>query len=68
MLRAALAYKIRIWRFAIGRQLMHLGLGMMPKSDARSELTALLWTWNMRVTATVAAQRAAEAGYQGEDD
>lgn len=42
-------------RFRLGRGLMALGLRVLPCGRCRQELTQLLWTWNMRVHATIAA-------------
>lgn len=40
-----------------------LGLWLMPEGRAKSELTALLWTWNLEIQATVAAHRLKLGGY-----
>ncbi len=42
-----------IWRFAIGRWLVHLGLAVMPPSRARAELYQLFELWGTRVSALV---------------
>lgn len=47
-------------RHRIGRWLVHFGIWIMPPGRARQELTALLWTWNMKVTGIVAARRKAD--------
>ncbi len=60
--RAKWAERIRLKRYALARILIHTGLKVMPPGRGRSELTALLWTWNMKVSATVAAHRAARTG------
>lgn len=49
-------------RYTLGRWMVHGGIWIMPPGRARKELVALLWTWNMRVSATVAAHNATSGG------
>lgn len=44
----------RAW---LGRILIHVGLKVLPPGRGRQELTQLLWTWRMKVDATLAAHR-----------
>lgn len=47
----------RMERFYLGRWLIHLGLKTLPPGPCRAELSALLWTWGMKVSATCAANK-----------
>lgn len=47
-------------RFALSRALIHFALKIMPSGRSRAELSALFWTWNMKVQATLAASRSGE--------
>lgn len=49
---------MRMFRYWIGRAMVHAGLRFMPPGRVREELSELLWTWRMKVDATVAATRA----------
>lgn len=42
-------------RFAVGRWVMLLGLGIMPAGRSRDELTKILRSWSRHVRETVAA-------------
>jgi hypothetical protein len=48
--------EMRTLRYRVARWLVHFAIHfIMPPGRARQELTAALWTWNMRVQATLAA-------------
>lgn len=53
--------KIWTWRHHLARWMIHVGLKIMLPGRSRQELTEMLWVWNMKVHATVAAHRAAIA-------
>ena len=46
---------IKLWRYALGRHLIHLGIKVLPAGRVRQELTEILWAWNVKVRATLAA-------------
>jgi hypothetical protein len=45
----------------VGCALMDVGLRVLPPGRCRQELTAMLWTWHMKVSATLAAHRSRES-------
>lgn len=47
-----------LWRFWLGRNLIHLGLWVMPPGRVRSDLSARFLTWSIGVTSELAARRA----------
>lgn len=49
-----------MWRYRFAHLLMKLGLKMMPPGRPRAELTAMMWTWNMKVQATLAVHQGKE--------
>ena len=55
MIKSFWRYQIR---YRLARLLIHVGLKVMPPGRARRELNAVLWTWGMQITASVAAARA----------
>lgn len=44
---------MRLWRFRIGRALIHAGLRIMPEGRVRSELYGLMDQWATKVRDTV---------------
>ena len=49
------------WRFALGRALIHIGLHVMPRGRARSDLYERFQAWGMMVVATDAARAARQS-------
>lgn len=49
---------MQLWRYAIGRALIHLGLRVMPAGRVRSELYALIDVWASDVRRLLALQSA----------
>lgn len=48
---------MRLFRFWLGRHLIHAGLHILPKGRARAELYYLLNNWGRHVVDTVQAAR-----------
>lgn len=47
--------RINFYRHSLARWMIHTALKVMPEGRYRAELSASLWTLNMRVMATLAA-------------
>jgi hypothetical protein len=63
---------INLWRFAIGRALIHAGLRAMPEGRCRNEITAILMHWSVGVRHEIAKSKGLVAapefcGWQTED-
>lgn len=54
--------KLRLFRFWLGRHLIHAGLRAMPPGVARDQITGVLDTWGRHVRETIA--RDAQSGEQ----
>lgn len=46
-----------VWRYRVGRWLVHFGLWIIPSGRARTELYALFYQWGRDVLLEVAAQK-----------
>ena len=55
-----MSHFLALLRYRLARSLIHAGLRVMPAGRARSEINAMLWTWNMKVRATLAANEAVQ--------
>jgi hypothetical protein len=53
---------VEMLRFHGAYWVLRAGLWIMPRGRAKSELMALLWTWNLRVQAVLAAAQAKKIG------
>lgn len=50
---------LTLWRFSLGRHLVHIGLKVMPESHAKRELEGLFLAWGDHVRTVVESRRAA---------
>lgn len=44
-----------VFRFWLGRALIHAGIGVMPQGRVRRELEEILWAWSDKVEAILDA-------------
>jgi hypothetical protein len=57
LLMSSSAEEFTMWRYRLGRFLMHLGLRVLPHGRIRAELSAMMWAWGMKVQVTTTAKK-----------